>query len=563
MDYKQRLLCILLCISFILTACDKSKEIGLRLLTEAEILIETSPDSALLLLDSVPYPKILDDEAYHNYILLKTRAKDKCYKSIVDDTLIYESKNYFLGKNDLRKQVLASLYSGRVQHENKLLKDAMISYLETEKRAEHLDEDAIKGLIQSLVGELYYHQEVFEESISRYKKATKYFNNAGEHRNEVLSLNMVGCSFFSKDEKDSANIYYNQALELAGIYNLPEDQVDIRINMANLLRRKGDFDTAKSDLRQAIPYVSDSAKYSIIYYNLATIFREQQNNDSTSYYANEALGFLNDNDEKNSALLSKIYSLLSVTEENRNNYKHALTEERNSSKYLRSYQLMNMDQAILDVQKKYNFELVQNANNKLVIQQQQNVVIILVLALGVIIAMFLYYRKSTINKKERLEGEQKIYQLKELARKYEDENTENKVTFRNVLLKQFDIMKKAALVDGYLRDDEKKQNEKLLRKFNEIVYGKEGLDWNLLYQSMNELHNKFFDHLRNAYPQLDESEFRICCLSYANFSNTEIGMIMKLSLNTIQTRKTIIRRKVGIKGYGNMNDYFNEKLGII
>lgn len=133
-------------------------------------------------------------------------------------------------------------------------------------------------------------------------------------------------------------------------------------------------------------------------------------------------------------------------------------------------------------------------------------------------------------------------------------------SFRNKLLHHFDILKKSALLEGFLREDEKKHGEKLLKKFNEIVYNQASLDWDLLYQTMNELHDGFFDSLREAFPQLDESEFRICCLIYSDFTNAEISIIMEQSINTITSKRSSIRKKIGVKDYGNIVDYLDSNV---
>ncbi|MCG6191591.1 helix-turn-helix transcriptional regulator, partial [Maribellus maritimus] len=56
-------------------------------------------------------------------------------------------------------------------------------------------------------------------------------------------------------------------------------------------------------------------------------------------------------------------------------------------------------------------------------------------------------------------------------------------------------------------------------------------------------------------PQLDESEFRICCLIYVEFNNTEIAIILSYSVNTVQAKKSVIRKKLHIKTFGNVRDF--------
>lgn len=68
------------------------------------------------------------------------------------------------------------------------------------------------------------------------------------------------------------------------------------------------------------------------------------------------------------------------------------------------------------------------------------------------------------------------------------------------------------------------------------------------------------DKLRQIYPELDEAEIRICCLTYMEVNNTEIAAIMRFKINTVQSKKSVIRKKLGIDGYGNIRDFIIEDL---
>ncbi|MCC8186983.1 MAG: hypothetical protein LIP08_05600 [Bacteroides sp.] len=99
-------------------------------------------------------------------------------------------------------------------------------------------------------------------------------------------------------------------------------------------------------------------------------------------------------------------------------------------------------------------------------------------------------------------------------------------------------------------------NGKFIRKFNEIVYGQDSLDWERLYETINSLHNNLFNKIKNEFPFLSDQEFKTCCLTIARLSNSEIGIILNNSASTVQYRKTYIRKKLGIPHQGNITDFF-------
>lgn len=111
------------------------------------------------------------------------------------------------------------------------------------------------------------------------------------------------------------------------------------------------------------------------------------------------------------------------------------------------------------------------------------------------------------------------------------------------------------MLEGFLSDEEKTKGQKIIRRFNEIVYGSHTIDWEVLYHTMNEVHNNFFTYLQKKYPQLDETEFKVCCLIYSDFSNEEIGIILKMTNNVVSKKRSSIRKKLGIDGYGNIIEF--------
>lgn len=53
--------------------------------------------------------------------------------------------------------------------------------------------------------------------------------------------------------------------------------------------------------------------------------------------------------------------------------------------------------------------------------------------------------------------------------------------------------------------------------------------------------------IKHHFPQLNETEYRICLLSYAEMSIKEIAVILQISPNTVQTYRTKLRKKLGIE----------------
>jgi len=543
------------CSVLIFLACNNQARKTDAILKKAESVMDDRPQDALALLDSISNTKNMDAAQNNLYNLLMVQAKDKNYKDIKGDTAIFRVKEYYINNNTIDKGALASFYAGRVLREMGDHENAMLAFLDAETHSKELDDENLKGMIQFQIGALYYKDMSNNQAaIARYRDAERIFRTIGNYKSEIASLNMLGGCFLINNENDSAFYYYDKGIELANKYNDVVEQMNIRQNMGIAFLNVKDMENAKQYLNLALQYASDKSKQAQVYLNLARVFIAESERDSAIYYTNKSLELINH--EKNNSLSLTAHNLLTAIEYGNGDYEKALEYCMEYIKILKSHFKDREDQRLLEIQNKYDYEQIQNINNQLTIEKQWILLIGLFVVVCALIVLLYYYRKLGVSEKKLLEAGQKIDLFTEMVQG----NKETNNMLKKALYLQFDIQKKAALLEGYLREDERKQGEKLLKKFNEIVYGQENLDWSKLYQSMNEVQDGFFDKMRKKYPELDESEFKICWLSYADFSNTEISIIMKQSINTIQTKKSAIRKKIGVKEYGNLVEFLDENV---
>jgi tetratricopeptide (TPR) repeat protein len=525
------------------------------LLDKVESIVEQHPDSALSMLNSILFPEDLTGSRYNKYLLLQIQAKSKSDIDITSDTIIFSVKDYYIKKKDFPNAALAAFYCACIFHEQNSTEKAASAYLEAEKYANYTNNDNLNGLIHSNLAVLFYDQFLTLEAIKRGKEAIALYDKAKNYRNEINALLLVGNCFLMENENDSAFYYYNKSLKLAEEHKMPEEQIYIRQNIGIACQEIGDYVNAKKSLHEALSFsIKDDAVKATILINLANVYKLKNKIDSAKFYIEQSMSL----QTENPALLQTACLLLSEMEEEDGNQEKAL-------QYLKEYNELivkviddNRNKALLELQKKYDFETLKNKHNERIIWQLNTIILLLaVFVLSVLVAVF-YYQKYIRKKKEILEVEQKIEGMKKMAHNYL--RTDN--AFQNMLCHYFDILKKTMFIDKDISEQDKKNGKRLIDKFNGIVYGGDCLNWNKLYETMNELKNGLYNRIRNEYPELDELEFRICCLSCEDFSSTEIAIITNLAINTVQKKRSIIRRKTGIAYHGCFLDFFYSKFSI-
>ena len=533
-----------------------------KILTAAEQLVEQYPDSALILLDSIPNPYVLDGKEQNRYWLLQIQAKDKLYKCIASDTAIFNVRDYYEKKNDIENIALSSFYCGRVLQEQNKQDTAMAEYLKASEYAEKTKDENLRGLSQSHIGEIFLAELLQTNAITHFNIAAQHFRKAQNIRNEIISYKLIGNAYLTESFDDSAFYYYDKGLKLAEADNDREQVAILMHNIGIAYRETGKYDLADKYFRNAIEHTTRSDDKIKLYLNLSKTFCGRGMLDSAKVYVNKSLSLLPDSDDV--FIMANIHKILSQVAEKQSKFKQSLEYYKEYTCDLRKIADENKDKEILELQKKYNYERVQNENNQLKISKQKTYFLFSTIFLIICLVALFFYKKSADNKKlalqkenQILEAEKKIYQLIKMTDGYNREAN----LFRNLLLHHFDILKKVTLLKQYIRDDDT-QSHRLVKKFNEIIYGQDSLNWDIFYQDINNIHNGLFNRIKERYPELDESEFRVCCLTHADFTCSEIGIIMGLSPNTIQMKRSSIRKKLGIESQGNIQTYLEMLFGL-
>jgi tetratricopeptide (TPR) repeat protein len=534
--------------------CSKETEDIKEIFTKVENIVEQQPDSALHLLYSILFAEDLNEKQFNKYNLLLIQARDKCDKDITADTVIFAVKDYYVQRKDYPNAALAAFYCGRVLHEQKNIEKAASAYFAAEELANRTEAYNLRGLIQGNLSILYREQFLNDEAIIRGKNAVVLYNKATNYKNEIDALRLIGNCFLIKNKTDSAFYYYKESLRLADYYKIPKEQAYARQNISIAYRNTGDYINAKKNLQEALSFQTDSTEQARIFMNLAKIYILENKIDSAKIYADYSLNL----QAQEPSLLKSTYFLLSEIAKKEDHYKESLHYFREYYTYAMQVIDDNKNTALMELQGKYDFEKLKNKNSQLTIKQQKTVIIDSIVLLCFSFLAFFFYLKSVKNKKIASEAEQKMEVLRGMAHNYSEKDN----SFRSILLHHFDILSKAVFMDRYISSSgsNREEGERLLKKFNEIVYGQNNLNWDLLYQAMNQIQYGLYDRIREKYPQLDVTEFRICCLSCEKFTGDEIAIIMNLKLNTVQKKRSIIRKKIGTLAHGNLRAFFLEKL---
>lgn len=101
---------------------------------------------------------------------------------------------------------------------------------------------------------------------------------------------------------------------------------------------------------------------------------------------------------------------------------------------------------------------------------------------------------------------------------------------------------------------EKKNFEILLRLINENIETQEF--WDVFQQNFDLIHEKFFRHLRERYPNLTATDLRFCALLRLNLSTKDIAHMTNLTIRGVETARYRLRKKLEIPKNIDLVDFF-------
>lgn len=192
-----------------LSSCS-SPSVKNQLLLCADSLMETYPDSALSILESITYPQKMPRADRALYALLLTQARHKNYIALEDDSLIKTAVDYYGDKKKSLRAAKAHYYWGAIYSEKGYASFAVEEYLTAIRLMPVRNE--FLAMIYDNLAECYEEDRLYNVVIENYRAAYQILKGKDEQTYPMRGIARV---FLLQNEKDSALYYYQQALDCA------------------------------------------------------------------------------------------------------------------------------------------------------------------------------------------------------------------------------------------------------------------------------------------------------------------------------------------------------------
>lgn len=559
--HMYRLYIFLFLWTFLFCTCSSGDQTD-TLFLKVESLLEESPDSALLLLNTIPTSQKLSRKESAQYALLLARATDKCEKSLLPcDSLLNITLNYY--DDDEKERAVALLYKGRMEQEINSTKEA-IAHLQEGLMIlkEFPKEIETKRHILSSLGNLYFDAKHYEEAIKTYQELYKCCMT---DKDKSIALNNISSYYCVTNKIDSALAIQRKALEYAIASGDSSMITQSEFNSSLNYEEFDELDSALYHIYNAIKWFPKGKVPGKIYGNLGSLLIEKgENIDSAIYYLNKHI-------EDSTDILGKITTLFSLyeVEKERGNFKAATKYLEEHTEILDSLFTTEQSTEIQQLINQYNIKIHVREEQ---IKEQHRLYFIIGGFIFCSLLLMLFYQHR-LNKRKRIqtiyqqaleqtkykmsslqtiiENNQSIinllreehYNLEQDQKKKTNEIQEReliierlkqeKSELRNWLFTQSDIYKKIVILSKQEVSDKKEMKvltNTELKKLQKIIF---------------DIYKDYVSTLQEKYPKLTEEDILYLCLKEAKLKSQTIALCFGYNnTHPINQRKLRIKERM-------------------
>ncbi len=545
--------CILVCVlAVMLCACDTTTREARRMVKRAELLADTLPDSTVRLIDSVLHmPASFSERERMDMAMLQAEAlfgdHGQEISPVMDDDFFDEHANhstspeleraaaYYAGKKQYAKAAHAALYSGFVQQHYNEKEAAMRSFKEAEQYGKLAVDSLTVAQAEYWMGKMFIDDGMEQEALKSFMVSERYIGNHNADRSTIENSKAV--VYILMGQHNDAELCLRQSLLYAEKGHTDRVKRKIHNNYSVLYRLEGKYGQAIVLLKQMLNDSGlDNKERLMLYLNIGNVYFEMGEKDSTAIYFQYMENLLTTVNVKTETKVA-VYGALFRFAESQDDKTSALQYREKHERLLYDVMIHRQEQTIYRIQQQYDYESLQNKMNKKIIQRHITILIISILLLITTVVILVLQNRH----KQLLKSEEEMKLQLDTLKQDLLETVKTSVLDREISSRLRMILK---VHDKTLQgNDPKKEWQSLVWQ---IMNGKED-SFEAARSVLETSYPNLYSFIQENYPDLTETEAKICLLSCSDLSNTEIAEFLGLRVNTVNQNRSNLRKKLNLK----------------
>ena len=539
---------ILVLVAIGMISCSRSAQ-QRQVISEAERIVYSYPDSALHLLEDIDPKDLKDDCLMGLYAIVVGTAHKVGENSMVADSLTRFAFEYYRNNDFKRFLQAGDLYA---LHKFWLGEgNGSLSLLDSLIVLPNVPKDSKITLLRTrmLIGGAEFD---CKRNIS-FIRELQSLDTVSSHQTEYLYQLCENYQYAGKN--DSALILIDELIDCAQRNHLENDQFKYTYEKVGILEELGRYEESN----RLVDYILEHAPHNsaipylrfwkaLNYFNLGNFSKSQQH---LTYADSCAVS----RDDVDNNYYESFAAPLREFLKYRKNGTIGISQLAIFNNSLRN-QYQRMEFTRLESDK--NILKAENRALTFKSQSERKTYIIVIVSLIALIlvaggAWLLQKRKrKTVEAEERVETLQRM--VDELQKP--SAPTDNQETLRRAMLQQLNIIKMVA-------ETPTEQNREMLRKISSVDNVSNGalINWPNVYEIVDNLHFGFYTKLHSRYGDIiSEKEEQAIVLLAAGFSAKEISVVSSQSAASVYVRKSSVKKKLGVPEKEDVIAFLRQKL---
>ena len=498
------------------------------MLNDAEKLLPTASDSALLILEALlPDYEHLPAEDKARFGLLYFEARDKNYETLPSADIIDFSIHYFTDEKNNALLAKSLFYKSRIYKYDYKFEEAIPLLLKALRFADNTDYGLL-GRIYSDLGYAAYYLNKLDEAHKYDLEALHYIEKTKNNNNIAIVLLGIVSNLSSTEKYESALHYAQKAFDMA------TDSIIIGKTMNNIgyiYFTLQQYDSATHYMKKGLSYFHNEKHLEAQpHLNLANVFQKQKQYDSALYYLSVAIDYPMDYYDKRNyyASLTELYSAMGKSDSALHySLKHAL--------YNDSINMIEAQPAVSLLKEMSDKEMI-------IAQKEKNTknlfIAILLLVASFIFCTILQYKCSLKKQatkemlyKQKLERKQSLLQQEMMSR------------INNELKK---------MPAGKYKKDMQEREQMIVAVYKEeLQYD----NYELFFEKMNRLFNQLPQALIENYPNVNYDGIMLCCFILLDIPMENMALLLNVQRDSIRKQKQRMAKKLGLSTSSELDDF--------
>jgi len=444
---------------------------------------------------------------------------------------------------DQQKQLAQSLrIKGLIYNELSDFEKSAELFFSSLKLYEELNDQAGTATLLSDIGSVNFYQQNFEKALKYYFRSLNLAKEIQDKTGISRALNNIAAVYEFMNEYEKAGEYFLQAIPINKELGNKRGEGINYMNLGAIRFNLKDYDASLKYLQQALSIFTDLESKILqarCYVNLAGYYLEIEQTEKALDFANRALTEARQQDLKQivhdaAEIIRQIY----LQEGNKAKaYDYAVLQYQMKDSLI----LMENKTALTKLELQYEFDKTVQAEQ--IVQQRKDLIVLIVIIslLIALIVIILIWVRQRVKAKNALLHQQQLEHKLEFKNKELTANVMSLMKKNEILSaisdKLIDIKSKA------IKDETKTAISKISKEIQKIT------DEEILHEfelRFKEVHNDFYDKLRQKFPALTPSEQRLCAFLRLNMTTKEIAELTGQQPGSLETARYRLRKKLGI-----------------